>query len=93
MASVTEGGAERRSTEQLLESLIETFRAGCVVLENQSENCEDVLTHTINMAVAQMKQLADQTRTMDADGLRSPTLCFLSLCARVQMSVNVCVFQ
>ena len=74
MANTTEGGAERRSTEELLESLIETFRAGCVVLENQSENCEDVLTHTINMAIGQMKQLADQTRTMDADGLQPSLL-------------------
>lgn len=64
-----EAHGEQLSTEGLLESLIETFRMGCVVLQDQSDNCEEVLTNTINMAIDQMKLLADRTRTMEADGL------------------------
>ena len=64
-----EEGQETTSTEKLLERLVETFRWGCVALETPSENRDATLTQTINMAIGQMKQLAEQTRITDSDGL------------------------
>ena len=73
MASSAEaGGSGDHSTEELLERLVETFRSGCVILETPSENREAILTETINMAIGQMQQLANQTRLMDSDGLFYP---------------------
>ena len=57
------------STEDLLRGLVETFREGCVILETPSENRETNLTKTINMAIAQMQKLAEQSRLTDSDGM------------------------
>lgn len=71
----TEGGSSgarreaRKSTEQLLEGLVETFRMGCIILENPSSNREETLANTLDMAVQQMQQLADHTRIADSEGL------------------------
>ena len=84
--------ARGKSTEQLLEGLVETFRTGCIILENPSSNREETLANTLDMAVQQMQQLADHTRITDSEGLRTYTTHASTECeredARQTMSVR-----
>ena len=71
-----EDGQGGPSTEKLLEGLVETFRECCVALVTPSENRETTLTQTINMAIGQMQQLAEQTRVTDSNGLLFIVSCY-----------------
>ena len=68
-AKQAQAQTQQKSTEQLLESLVETFRTGCVILENASANRNETLANTLDLAIRQMQQLADHTRITDSEGL------------------------